>query len=163
VNIEELSEAIADEIDRQLEPKTAKSFYLSLVQNIKQRTNRTFYLKILSGQVRPSELPQMGRQDMADDEQKAKDQKESDNALIALIEFNKEMAADMMKPHYKKTKKGEEPIESEQVSSIHSFDGHVTEKSPSQKCILLLLLLLFICDLNNHGLYRSKDFFISQI
>ena len=27
----------------------------------------------------------------------------------------------------------------------------------------VLLLLLFICDLNNHGLYRSKDFFISQI
>ena len=112
VNIEQLSETIADEIDRQNDYDKARTFYFNLRRNISRKTNTTFYLKILNGQIKPNELPKMSIYDM-DDNVKANLKKQNENNLNALIEYNKERAADKMKPRYKKTKKGEEPIETD--------------------------------------------------
>ena len=42
-------------------------------------------------------------------------------------------------------------------------DVRVSDEQERAGRIIIIIIILFICDLYNHGLYRSKDFFISHL
>ena len=76
--------------------------------NVADKANDTFYVKILSGRIRPEDVARMESPAMASDKEQQKKEMENQKELTAIVEYNQELNAQKIKLKFKKSHKGRE-------------------------------------------------------
>lgn len=74
--------------------------------NLADKANDTFYVKILSGRIRPEDVARMESPAMASDKEQQKKEMENQKELTAIVEYNQELNAQKIKLKLKKSHKG---------------------------------------------------------
>ncbi len=105
------------------DPKKYINRMRAIIMNITNKSNQTFYLKILDGRFTPDELPKITTEQMADDKLNDQRLKQRAEDLRNTKKYSDECNMEKIKPTIKKTSKGEEYV-GDQVMGIQShFDS----------------------------------------
>jgi murein DD-endopeptidase MepM/ murein hydrolase activator NlpD len=109
--LEELCKRIEQEVNNfsnsKQNPQKYKHQMQKIRSNLNDKANDTFYVKLLSGRIRPEDVARMDSPAMASDKEQLKKQMENKKELNAIYEYNQEVNAEKAKNKLlKKTHKG---------------------------------------------------------
>lgn len=123
-DIEKLVERIELECHKFfIDPKKYINRMRAIIMNITNKSNQTFYLKILDGRFTPEDLPKITTEQMGDDKLNDERSKQRAEDLRNTKKYSDECNMEKIKPSIKKTSKGEEYVGDHVITMQSHFDG----------------------------------------
>lgn len=106
------------------DPKKYINRMRAIIMNLTNKSNQTFYLKILDGRFTPEDLPKITTEQMGDDKLNDERSKQRAEDLRNTKKYSDEVNMEKIKPSIKKTSKGEEYVGDQALSMPSHFDSN---------------------------------------